>query len=165
MGLDMYLTGEKFYWQSFKGRDRKEDGYAVQSIYLRLGYWRKHPILRGFIVQAFADGKDECQKIVLDERDLMTIIHAITEGRLPHTEGFFFGESEQSREQTKHDLDILCRAVAWLREGDDSPVQTGFPTAVGPGMTMMEVKLKDKDKDKDDTAQKVTREVVYQASW
>ena len=44
MGLDMYLTGEKFV-MSLK---LQEDGFRLSSKTLDLGYWRKHPNLHGF---------------------------------------------------------------------------------------------------------------------
>jgi hypothetical protein len=56
MGLDMYLTGEKFLMT----RNLEEDGFRLRSKTLELGYWRKHPNLHGYIVQTFADGTDEC---------------------------------------------------------------------------------------------------------
>ena len=47
MGLDMYLTGEKFLTRQ---GTTTEDGYPVKERHLALGYWRKHPDLHGFIV-------------------------------------------------------------------------------------------------------------------
>lgn len=67
MGLDMYLTGSKFLFTNWEHpeKNRKEDGIEIESVRLRLAYWRKHPNLHGYIVQTFADGKDECQEIEL----------------------------------------------------------------------------------------------------
>jgi len=59
MGLDMFLHGEKYFW-GHNGKRPKEDGFEVKEHILELGYWRKHPNLHGYIVQTFADGKDEC---------------------------------------------------------------------------------------------------------
>ena len=61
MGLDMYLTGEKFVMAT----GLQEDGFPLRSKTLELGYWRKHPNLHGYIVQTFVGGKDECQEIYL----------------------------------------------------------------------------------------------------
>jgi hypothetical protein len=112
MGLDMYLKGAKFF-TSFDGKRPKEDGFEVSQHELELGYWRKHPNLHGYIVQTFADGKDECQDIDLSDKDIETIIQAITEANLPHTTGFFFGESDGS--ETEEDLRIFNAALAWLK--------------------------------------------------
>lgn len=165
MGLDSYLTGEKFFWSNFSNpaKDRTEDGLRIKIINVELGYWRKHPNLHGFIVQAFADGKDECQRIELDRDDINKIIAAIEEDSLPHTEGFFFGVSDDSEERRKEDVEIFKRALKWLREGDDSPVHTSVPTSIGGGMMMMEVKPTKNSEN--DTSQRVSRTVIYQASW
>jgi len=131
MGLDMYLDGKAFY--TYDHPNRQAQPFEIAATIYRLGYWRKHPNLHGFIVETFADGVDECQKIELSSDDLGTIIKAVEEETLPHTEGFFFGASatdperyaqtygctmeealaEKEREK-KQDLHILRSAVEWL---------------------------------------------------
>jgi hypothetical protein len=112
MGLDMYLNGERY----FVDRPAGETGsFAKKSESYELGYWRKHPNLHGYIVQTFADGRDECQKIPLDEDRLVEIIDAIRAKELPHTEGFFFGTSEGTDEEAAQDISILTAALEWLR--------------------------------------------------
>ncbi len=110
MGLDMYLTGEKFVMQG----SLQEDGFRLRSRILELGYWRKHPNLHGYIVQNFAGGKDECQDIDLGVNRIRTIIAAIKAQELPDTTGFFFGASDSSQEQMDEDITIFERALAWL---------------------------------------------------
>lgn len=109
MGLDMYLTGEKFLMT----RNLEEDGFPLRSKTVQLGYWRKHPNLHGYIVQSFAGGEDECQEIDLSDH-IRTIIAAIRAKELPHTTGFFFGASDSSQEQIDHDISIFERALAWV---------------------------------------------------
>lgn len=115
MGLDMYLTGEKYLLTDHENPDnnRTEDGFPLKGKLLRLGYWRKHPNLHGFIVNTFADGEDTCQQIVLTADDIERIIEAVTRDDLPHTEGFFFGQSDGS--EKAEDLRILKAALEWLR--------------------------------------------------
>jgi hypothetical protein len=113
MGLDMYLSGRKTPL-SFKGNKQEQDGFVVSEIVLDIGYWRKHPNLHGYIVETFADGVDECQKIVLSNDDLKQIIAAIKANELPETEGFFFGTSEEGEEQRTYDIAILEKAMAWV---------------------------------------------------
>lgn len=114
MGLDMYLTGEKFIMGS-SGLNPTEDGFRLRSKTLELGYWRKHPNLHGYIVQNFADGKDECQDIYLGGPErIRTIIAAVKVRKLPHTTGFFFGGSDPSQERMEEDIAIFERALAWL---------------------------------------------------
>jgi hypothetical protein len=114
MGLDMYLHGEKFFWTDWDHPEntRMEDGIKVSSLEVELGYWRKHPDLHGFIVQTFAEGKDECQRIPLDEKQLRQTLDAVLAEALPHTEGFFFGQSQSSDKGDS--LKQLKAAIEWL---------------------------------------------------
>jgi hypothetical protein len=116
MGLDMYLTGEKFVMSS--SLILQEDGFRIRSKTVELGYWRKHPNLHGYIVQTFADGKDECQEIDLGPDHIRTIIAAVKARELPHTTGFFFGVSDPSQERMAEDSAIFERALAWC-EADE----------------------------------------------
>lgn len=118
MGLDMYLEGEKFYTTNWQNPEKnlQEDGFRLMSKELRLGYWRKHPNLHGYIVSQFADGKDDCQEIELSDKDVDNIIHAVKNDLLPHTEGFFFGTSEETEERKAEDISILEGAKKWLSE-------------------------------------------------
>jgi hypothetical protein len=174
MGLDMYLRGEKFFWQSWRidgvDEDRKEDGLRVTNVEVDLGYWRKHPNLHGYIVQTFAGGEDECQKIELGADNLRDIIEAVRAKRLPETTGFFFGESDGS--EAPEDIEILERALRWLESGDIAPVHMKEPQAIGGGFAIAEMVF---DKAQDaiaelagkppDTGQRVTRSIFYRASW
>ena len=89
MGLDMYLNGEAFY--TYDHPNRKAKPLEIEKTIYRLGYWRKHPNLHGYIIETFAGGVDECQVIELSAYDLRKIIQAVEEETLPHTDGFFFG--------------------------------------------------------------------------
>jgi hypothetical protein len=111
MGLDMYLKGDKFF-ASYNGNRPKEDGFEVSRHELQLGYWRKHPNLHGYIVQTFAEGKDECQDIDLSAENIEQIIKAVEDGILPPTTGFFFGASDGSEKE--EDLAIFKAALEWL---------------------------------------------------
>ena len=115
MGLDMYLTGEKYLRTDYENpaNNLTEDGFRLETQLLRLGYWRKHPNLHGFIVNTFADGEDTCQQIHLEADDIERIIDAVTRDALPHTDGFFFGRSDGS--EKSNDLRILNVALEWLR--------------------------------------------------
>ncbi|AMV24017.1 hypothetical protein VT84_06450 [Gemmata sp. SH-PL17] len=86
MGLDMYLTGERYFYGARTRGDKKSEQFD-------LGHWRKHPDLHGFIVQAFADGVDDSRDIPLSAERVREIIGAVTARRLPHTTGFLFGVS------------------------------------------------------------------------
>lgn len=118
MGLDMYLKGKKFIWSDYENpaNNLEEDGFRVTDKTLELGYWRKHPNLHGYIVATFADGVDECQDIPLNLDALKKLLAAVERDALPHTTGFFFGESHPS--YRKATIDILTKAIAWLATPD-----------------------------------------------
>jgi hypothetical protein len=137
MGLDQYLTGRKYFGR-YGAKPRMEDGHIVEQVELALGYWRKHPNLHGFIVQTFAEGRDECQDIELSADDIHTIITAIQEKALPETTGFFFGESDGS--ETEEDLEIFGKALGWLTFTD---AKENGESSLGQPM----------------------RSIVYRASW
>jgi hypothetical protein len=134
MGLDMYLSGRKFLQGYRMPKLREEDGFEVEEIVVKLGYWRKHPDLHGYIVQHFGplprdvDGRevedgerlDDCSDINLDMANLQQIIEAVKNDELPTTQGFFFGTSHKLediqlyQQQKDEDLEMLGHAVAWL---------------------------------------------------
>jgi hypothetical protein len=119
MGLDMYLNGEKFYWTNWETPEKNltEDGFKVKEKILRLGYWRKHPDLHGYIVQTFANGVDECQKIELSKDDLLKILNAVKGESLPKTSGFFFGATDKADEQNT--IGQIEKALKWAEEKEE----------------------------------------------
>lgn len=118
MGLDMHLTGEKFLTTDLDNPQNilMEDGFRLKQRNLELGQWWKHPNLHGFIVEEFAEGIDNCRPIDVYAERIDQIIEAIQQQNLPHTEGFFFGESDDSSEQREEDLKIFKQAKAWLSD-------------------------------------------------
>ena len=100
MGLDMYLRGEHYNSDRNRhgeiSRSKLDNEFEISNYEVDLGYWRKHADLHGYIVNTFADGKDNCQKIELDENDLDKIIMAIRHDKLVKDHcGFFFGNSTE----------------------------------------------------------------------
>lgn len=127
MGLDMNLYGEKIICGSEAAPEAAlEDGFPLSSKILDLGYWRKHPNLHGYIVDTFANGKDECQRIYLDENELQKIIEALENDAIydEPVMGFFFGKSyfpgekdeySSYEEQKSRDIDIFTKALNWIQ--------------------------------------------------
>jgi hypothetical protein len=114
MGLDMYLNGRKILLSDYKNpeNDPTEDhGYPIKEKILRLGYWRKHPNLHGFIIKNYANGKDECQEIELNHEKLTEILKAVEQDNLPYTSGFFFGVSHADDKLPT--IDIFKKAIEW----------------------------------------------------
>lgn len=107
MGLDMYAytTREELTDAvDFKVNDATE-----------LHYWRKHPDLHGWMEKLYFEkgGSAEqfnCVPVALTRDDLDRLESDVKERRLPHTTGFFFGESEAS------DLDDDLVFIAKARE-------------------------------------------------
>jgi hypothetical protein len=163
MGLDMYLTGRKFFWRNYDERDneRKEDGHIVESMDVRLGYWRKHPNLHGYMVKTFGKGNDDCKEIELTAEDLRQTIGAVKAKSLPATSGFFFGESDGSDEEVNEDLKILGEALTWLEATDPEPFEADKKIE-GPGFAAVIIKP---DTAKRVKPQNITRSVHYRGDW
>ena len=128
MGLDMYLRGDHFNSdQSKKGkikRQKLDNEFEVSSYEVDLGYWRKHADLHGYIVNTFADGIDDCQKIELSEDDLDKIIMAIRHDKLVKDHlGFFFGNSTEfgyyNEEEKNYAISCFERAKQFIQKGKE----------------------------------------------
>ena len=151
MGLDMNLYGEKSVSSRWDNDPVMEDGFVVGNKTLDIAYWRKHANLHGFIVQTFADGKDECQRINLDQDDIEKIIEALENDALyenGEVTGFFFGRSEfpgdeHYNDQKMSDLAIFRSALEWVKNA--APASGTFG--------------------EDDYKSSEWRSVYYQASW
>lgn len=144
MGLDMYLSGKKFFTSFGADRPMDDEGYEIQETTLRLGYWRKHANLHGYIVQTFGPKDDtgraidNCEDIELTLENLEHLLAVIKEPeKMPTTEGFFFGASDNSPEQITEDTEIITKAIGFLGAGT----------------------IKEGD------AQRIWRSVIYRASW
>jgi hypothetical protein len=126
MGLDMYLTGSKFFPNFKVERPVDIDGDQIQLLEVSLGYWRKFGPLHAYIVDTFADGLDECQRIDLGEADLVAIAEAIMFEKLAKDEdstGCFFGSpemwAEDRADKAKHAATFVA-ASEWLRKQPES---------------------------------------------
>ena len=123
MGLDMYLTGDK-YAPSF-GDNKREvvDGYEVESQRLRMGYWRKHWALHDYIVNQFPAGE---YKVELDSDKLREIADHVKCGKLvdpddldvmPHYKSVY--EFHREPEQVKRTVEVFTKAADWLDRNDN----------------------------------------------
>jgi hypothetical protein len=86
----------------------------------RFFYWRKHPNLHGWMEQLYRDqGGDEdsfnCVPVVLTLDDLDRLEEAIKANELPHTSGFFFGESDGT--EVDDDLAFVAKAREAIGQG------------------------------------------------
>lgn len=83
-------------------------------------YWRKHPDLQGWMRQLYLQkgGKDEsfnCVPVRLNMDDLDLLESAVKRYELPHTTGFFFGQSDDR--DRDGDLEFIEKARKLLAQG------------------------------------------------
>lgn len=128
MGLDQYAyvaarAGERneFYEGAEWDKDLQESVNPKVAKPREIAYWRKHPNLHGWMEQ-LAERKGlrynsfNGIELELTWEDLDELERAVTYGQLPHTQGFFFGETSDDyyREQ---DLAFIRAARAELFVG------------------------------------------------
>jgi hypothetical protein len=111
MGLDMY---------AYKTRAPITDcGFAEPGDAVELQYWRKHPNLHGWMEDLYrrkgGAGEFNCETVRLDPADIEALEAAVEHNRLPHTEGFFFGESQP--EDKEDDRRFIRAAREAFQEG------------------------------------------------
>lgn len=117
MGLDMYLTGEKFI-PTHDGKHTRPivDGYEVSSTTLNLGQWRKHWALHECIEQDYVKSGG---RILLEPEFLLEIADAVKQGNLPEANyspqtDAFHKEPEQIAKTVK----IFRDAYDWVNRED-----------------------------------------------
>jgi hypothetical protein len=119
MGLDMYAIRGPLDLADKVGEDPE-----VTKQYREFKYWRKHPNLHGFMQDLWVTqegggyGEFNCVYLRLRPDDLDELEKAIVNKNLPHTVGFFFGESEGSPEEVAEDLEFVRDARRAIEEGD-----------------------------------------------
>ena len=118
MGLDMYLTGDKFTpTHDGKHERQKVDGYEVTSLRLDLGQWRKHWALHNYIDLHYSDS--ERHEISLDPNQLLEIAEAVEQGRLPDANyNPIIDDHYTEAEQVAKTAKIFRDASAWLQRDD-----------------------------------------------
>jgi len=115
MGLDMYLTGDKFVPEHQDNLPRaKVDSYPVESQRLKMGYWSKHWALHNYIEANYNDdeslGKTDLGPIALRE-----IADAVEQGKLP--DASYNDEVDachKEPDQVAKTVKILRDAADWL---------------------------------------------------
>ena len=120
MGLDMYLTGDKFVPEHQDNLPRaKVDSYPVESQRLQMGYWRKHWALHNYIMDMIHT-KDGA-KIELDADELRTIADAVEQGKMPDAD--YRDEIDayhKEPDQVAATVKTLRDAADWLEKEDNT---------------------------------------------
>ena len=120
MGLDMYLTGDKFVPEHQDNLPRaKVDSYPVESQRLKMGYWRKHWALHNYIDSNYCE--DGSVKIELESDDLRKIADAVEQGDL--LDAGYREEIDawhKEPEKVAETLKMLRDAADWLDKEDNT---------------------------------------------
>lgn len=127
MGLDMYLTAERYLWDFDNHPDKAKaeqiaglfpelKGKRVKRVVSEVGYWRKANQIHNWFVKHCQDEVDECQQTHVGKEKLEQLLDSVNKvladkqlagELLPAATGFFFGSTEynewyfQDLEQTK----------------------------------------------------------------
>ena len=131
MGLDMYAyvaskAGQQneFYETAEFNKNINEFISKTVSKPVELAYWRKHPSLHGWMEQLWerkliVEGGDPSThtfngiELELTWEDIDVLEKAVRQGKLPFTEGFFFGKPSDNH-YYEEDLKFCVNAKAEL---------------------------------------------------
>lgn len=155
MGLDMYLTAER-YFTSYVEKDIQKaadikavignmpDSWTVSNVETSVMYWRKANAIHKWFVDNVQDGVDNCEKFWLKKESLEALKEAVDNTlavytpenaakHLPSQSGFFFGSTEYDEwywkdvENTKKFLDeLLPRYDELAKQGWDFYYQASW---------------------------------------
>ena len=130
MGLDMYAyvaskQGQQSEFYETSVFDNTIGDYVNGKVSepVEIAYWRKHPSLHGWMEQLWerkmqAEGRDDPStfngiELELTWEDIDELEHTVRHGKLPFTEGFFFGKPADNR-YYEDDLKFCVDAKAEL---------------------------------------------------
>jgi len=130
MGLDMYAyvgrpgQREEYHDQvgDFNTETREWETKGPVTKPIELAYWRKHPSLHGYMEQLWekkgypgGDKDDNFNGIELELtwQDVDDLEQVVRHGKLPFTEGFFFGKPSDNT-YYEHDLKFCADAKVEL---------------------------------------------------
>jgi hypothetical protein len=124
MGLDMYAyVARKGQHDEYRGQegDWNPETQGPVSKPIDLAYWRKHPSLHGYMEQlwqkkgmpggSITDGSFNGVELELTWKDIDDLEQVVRHGKLPFTEGFFFGKPSDN-EYYEQDLKFCIDAKA-----------------------------------------------------
>lgn len=123
MGLDMYayavekgVVGDSEV--DFKLSDDQYD--QAQQFF----YWRKHHDLHGWMEKLYRSKGGEadsfnCVNVEITAHDLDHLELDIKARKLPHTEGFFFGDFPPSEESDEQDMKFIKQARQLIADGKE----------------------------------------------
>ena len=131
MGLDQYAyvaarAGAHDEYYSDENYEKDDSDPTKVSKPHEIAYWRKHPNLQGWMEQLWLEKNPELRdddrasfngiELELTWEDLEELEKAVTEGLLPETAGFFFGD-DSDEFYRQQDLDFVKNAKAEIFVG------------------------------------------------
>lgn len=115
MGLDIYLSGRLVYAR--ENPDNNIDGYPVEEVRVKLGYWRKDWTLHNAMCALLENGCTE--EMSLSARDLRRLLGMIQAGEIKNEDGSIYtgeGCAEYGAQDTTY---ILAAAIEWIEKTTD----------------------------------------------
>lgn len=105
MGLDMYITAERFIWSNEVPPeiDFIPEGFRPQTVTVQAAYWRKANAIHDWFVENIQAGEDECNPHLAPTEKLQELVDLckkvianpeLAPELLPTANGFFFGGTE-----------------------------------------------------------------------
>jgi hypothetical protein len=121
MGLDMYLTAERYLWSITPEDEAKANAIAklfpelelddkldqrVKTVNVQIGYWRKANQIHSWFVRNIQEGKDDCERYYVSADKLQILLvtvdtildskdrEATAKELLEPVGGFFFGSTD-----------------------------------------------------------------------
>jgi hypothetical protein len=107
MGLDMYLTASKYFYDEDAPEptaiaEMMKTKRRVKSVSFEAMYWRKANWIHGWFVENVQRGEDDCKSYELDREKLEKLVATCRialerkdPDLLPPVGGFFFGGTEE----------------------------------------------------------------------
>lgn len=118
MGLDQYV----FFLEKSEDNGEVDIGrYNFKYTENTFFYWRKHPDLEGWMEKLYyskggTSDKFNNDTLLLTKEDIVQLAKDTVNDKMPKTEGFFFGESdEESKRQT---ILFIAKALKELEKGE-----------------------------------------------
>jgi hypothetical protein len=145
MGLDMYLTAERYLGNYMNPNERNRVIEALEgdhppvrdtnpsaTVQIDVAYWRKANQVHDWFVQRVQGGEDNCQKYFVSIEDVRSLVATCeellvkrdpeqAEEELPTTSGFFFGNTEYNDwywQDLEDTVNQLRPVLDWFDEND-----------------------------------------------
>lgn len=111
MGLDMYLSGRTFF---VRDSEQEIDGFPVEEIHVKLGYWRKDWTLHHAFCAVL---ENECEgDTAVSAEDLRRLLGMIQSQEIKDEDGSTYTGEGCADYGEADTLDVLSRAIEWIEK-------------------------------------------------